>query len=34
MACNQRELFHKIPVYCPDVIKMYNQGIGGVKLVD
>ena len=24
----------KIPVPCPDTIKMYNQGMGGVDLVD
>ena len=24
----------KLPVPCPDVIKMYNQGMGGIDLVD
>ena len=29
-----KELATKIQVPCPNVIEMYNQGMGGVDLVD
>ena len=34
ILCRQKGSASKILVPCPDVIKMYNQGIGGVDLID
>ena len=32
--CEWKDQPQKNPVSCPDIIKMYNQGMGGVDLVD